>query len=234
MIKRTPSLLAIPQPSRRRFVHGLAVGGGMLSLAEFGRKAVAAGLAAPSTGAPVLRGRDFNLEVMETPVNFTGSARMATAINGSIPAPTLRWREGDEVTIRVTNRLREATSIHWHGIILPYQMDGVPGISFKPVSHREIPSPTGSRSSKAAPTGTTRTPACRRSPACTVPSSSSRAAAKPSRPTATTWCCCRTGPTKTRCGFSPSSRPRATTTTTTSQRPWTSSRKRRATASSRH
>jgi len=55
---------------------------------------------------------------------------MATAINGSIPAPTLRWREGDIVTIRVTNRLREATSIHWHGILLPFQMDGVPGISF--------------------------------------------------------------------------------------------------------
>ena len=54
---------------------------------------------------------------------------MAT-INGSIPQPTLRWREGDTVTIRVANKLRESTSIHWHGIILPYQMDGVPGISF--------------------------------------------------------------------------------------------------------
>jgi len=55
---------------------------------------------------------------------------MATTINGMLPGPTLRWREGDTVTVRVTNRLREHTSIHWHGIILPFQMDGVPGISF--------------------------------------------------------------------------------------------------------
>ena len=56
---------------------------------------------------------------------------MATTINGSIPAPTLRLKEGDDVTIRVTNKLSVPSSIHWHGIILPYQMDGVPGISFK-------------------------------------------------------------------------------------------------------
>jgi CopA family copper-resistance protein len=79
---------------------------------------------------PELRGTEFHLEVAELPVNYTGTPRLAVAINGSIPAPTLRWREGEEVTIRVSNRLREDTSIHWHGIILPYQMDGVPGISF--------------------------------------------------------------------------------------------------------
>ncbi|GAA3528756.1 copper resistance system multicopper oxidase [Zobellella aerophila] len=62
---------------------------------------------------------------------------MATTINGSIPAPTLRMREGDTVTIRVTNRLKEHTSIHWHGIILPYQMDGVPGISFPGIAPGE-------------------------------------------------------------------------------------------------
>ena len=129
MIKRQASLLALPQPSRRRFVHGLAAGGVMLGLAPWARPARAETHA--STGAaPVLRGTEFNLEVAESPVNFTGSPRMATTINGSIPAPTLRWREGDEITIRVTNRLRESTSIHWHGIILPFQMDGVPGISF--------------------------------------------------------------------------------------------------------
>ena len=101
----------------------------MLGLSPWSRPARAAG--ETSTGAaPVLRGTEFKLEVAESPVNFTGSPRMATTINGSIPAPTLRWREGDEITIRVTNRLRESTSIHWHGIILPYQMDGVPGISF--------------------------------------------------------------------------------------------------------
>jgi CopA family copper-resistance protein len=84
-----------------------------------------------STGsAQLLTGTEFNLEIGESPVNFTGSPRMATTVNGSLPAPTLRWREGDTVTIRVKNRLKEATSIHWHGIILPFEMDGVPGISF--------------------------------------------------------------------------------------------------------
>ncbi|MFC5608245.1 copper resistance system multicopper oxidase [Variovorax soli] len=115
---------------RRRFVQGLAAGGVMLGLSPFALPAHAArpGEAGPSV--PELSGTEFNLEVSELPVNFTGNARMAVAVNGSIPAPTLRWREGDEVTIRVTNKLREDTSIHWHGIILPFQMDGVPGISF--------------------------------------------------------------------------------------------------------
>ncbi|BBP04086.1 copper oxidase [Sulfuriferula plumbiphila] len=81
--------------------------------------------------AKVLTGTEFDLTIAETPINFTGTPRMATSINGSIPAPTLRWREGDTVTLRVTNRLAEDTSIHWHGILLPFQMDGVPGISFK-------------------------------------------------------------------------------------------------------
>ncbi len=80
--------------------------------------------------APVLSGTEFDLTIAETPVNFTGAPRMATTINGSIPGPTLRWRLGDTVTLRVTNRLPVDSSIHWHGILLPFQMDGVPGISF--------------------------------------------------------------------------------------------------------
>ena len=85
-----------------------------------------------------MRGTEFDLVIAESPVNFTGKPRMATTINGSLPAPTLRWREGDTVTIRVTNRLREHTSIHWHGIILPFEMDGVPGISFPGIAPGEI------------------------------------------------------------------------------------------------
>lgn len=124
---------SIPLPiaqKRRRFVQGLVAGGvlaGLPGLLQAGDVSAAQ----PVTGAaPVLRGTEIDLVVAESAVNFTGHPRMATTINGSIPAPTLRLREGDTITIRVTNRLREATSIHWHGIILPYQMDGVPGISF--------------------------------------------------------------------------------------------------------
>ncbi len=78
---------------------------------------------------PVLRGTDFDLDIAPTAVNFTGVPRVATLVNGSLPAPILRWREGDTVTLRVTNRLPETSSIHWHGIVLPSAMDGVPGIA---------------------------------------------------------------------------------------------------------
>jgi CopA family copper-resistance protein len=109
---------------RRRFVQGLAAGGALLGLPPALRAA-----GAPA-GVPELAGSEFDLVIAPLAVNFTGRPRIATAINGSIPAPTLRWRQGQEVTIRVTNRLAEPSSIHWHGILLPYRMDGVPGISF--------------------------------------------------------------------------------------------------------
>ena len=114
--------------SRRRFVRGVAVGG------------VAAGLgllrspntwALTSPGQPTVRGgTDFALDIVEAPVNFTGKGRLATTVSGSVPGPLLRWKEATTVTLRVTNRLRTPTSIHWHGIVLPFRMDGVPGISF--------------------------------------------------------------------------------------------------------
>jgi len=123
------------QLSRRRFVQGLATGGVLAATPAWLQAAVKGATALGS--APVLSGREIDLVIAETPVNFTGVTRMATTINGSIPAPTLRLREGDDVTIRVTNRLPVDTSIHWHGILLPYQMDGVPGISFKGIAPGE-------------------------------------------------------------------------------------------------
>lgn len=83
-----------------------------------------------SAVAEVLTGTEFDLTIDELPVNFTGKRRTATAVNGRVPGPLLRWKEGDTVTIRVTNRLKSPTSIHWHGMILPAGMDGVPGLSF--------------------------------------------------------------------------------------------------------
>ena len=116
--------------SRRRFVQGLAAGGVLAGLPGLVQAALADPAATSTGAAPVLSGTDIDLVIAESAVNFTGQPRLATTINGSIPAPTLRLREGDTVTIRVTNKLPVSTSIHWHGIILPYQMDGVPGISF--------------------------------------------------------------------------------------------------------
>lgn len=117
-------------PNRRRFVQGIAAGGVLASFPMLLNAESYPNKQATRGTAPVLTGQVIDLTVAESLVNFTGVTRVATTINGSIPAPTLRLREGDDVTIRVTNRLKVPTSIHWHGIILPYQMDGVPGISF--------------------------------------------------------------------------------------------------------
>jgi len=100
---------------RRRFVEGLALAAGM---AGFGR-------AMPARAATI------DLTVGTLPVNLTGRARTATVVNGALPGPTLRLREGDTATISVRNTLGEPTSIHWHGILLPNAMDGVPGLTFR-------------------------------------------------------------------------------------------------------
>lgn len=113
--------------SRRTFLKGLAAGGVLAGLGLWRQPVWALG----RPGQPgVLAGTQFDLTIDELPVNLTGRARTAIAINGSLPGPLLRWREGDTVTLRVRNRLREDTSIHWHGILLPANMDGVPGFSF--------------------------------------------------------------------------------------------------------
>lgn len=132
------SIVAGSAFSRRRFLEGLTYGGALSAFSPGLRTAWAEVSGLATTGTPdVLRGTAFDLMIAETPVNFTGSPRMATTINGSIPAPVLRWRQGDTVTLRVTNRLRESTSVHWHGILVPAAMDGVPGISYPGIAPGE-------------------------------------------------------------------------------------------------
>ena len=117
-------------PTRRTFVKGLAAGG-VLAAAGPWRTVPLRADRFERQAASELRGREFDLRIGEMPVNFTGGTRTAYTVNGSLPAPTLRWREGDEVTLRVHNTLDgRDTSIHWHGILLPANMDGVPGLSF--------------------------------------------------------------------------------------------------------
>jgi FtsP/CotA-like multicopper oxidase with cupredoxin domain len=111
--------------SRRRFVQGVA--GGLL-LGSPGWKLASASSEQPRS---VLSGTDFDLTIDRLAVNFTGAPRTAVALNGQVPAPTLRFREGETVTLRVTNRLPTTSSLHWHGLIVPADMDGVPGISFE-------------------------------------------------------------------------------------------------------
>ena len=71
----------------------------------------------------------FDLVLEHRMVDITGTARPAMTVNGQLPAPALRFREGEEVIVNVANRLREETSIHWHGLLLPSGQDGVPGVS---------------------------------------------------------------------------------------------------------
>ncbi|AZR25545.1 copper resistance system multicopper oxidase [Xanthomonas vasicola pv. arecae] len=113
--------------SRRRFVQGLALGG----IAAAGGLCRRDARAATPASTPVLRGGSQSLQIGRMPVNFTGRTRSAITVNQSLPAPTLRWREGDTVSVRVRNALTDQpTSVHWHGLLLPANMDGVPGMSF--------------------------------------------------------------------------------------------------------
>src|SRR5258707_4098964 len=127
--------------SRRRFVQGLA-GSGALAVVGAGRMGWTAGTGSTAVSnagdaGAVLSGTEFNLTIGALPVNFTGEPGIATAVNGRLPAPLLRWREGDTITLRVVNRLPTPTSIHWHGVIVPADMDGVPGLSFHGIAPGE-------------------------------------------------------------------------------------------------
>ncbi len=85
----------------------------------------------------ILSGNEFDLSIGATDVDFGGGRRTATVVNGRLPAPVLRWREGELVTLRVRNTLPATSSIHWHGILLPAAMDGVPGFSFDGIAPGE-------------------------------------------------------------------------------------------------
>ncbi|MCP1478992.1 CopA family copper-resistance protein [Pseudomonas chlororaphis] len=115
------------KPTRRSFIKGLAAGG---VLAGTGLWQQPLWARSEDGQLPALSGQQFDLFIGESQVNYSGTSRTAMTINGGLPGPLLRWREGDTVTIRVRNRLKEDTSIHWHGLILPANMDGVPGLSF--------------------------------------------------------------------------------------------------------
>ncbi|KRG36086.1 copper resistance system multicopper oxidase [Psychrobacter sp. P11G3] len=126
--------------NRRRFLTGSStlLGASMLStLPSIANSALGKGqqnIAVNSDKAdhivPILTGTEFDLYVSKQSAIVNGKKSMATLINDSLPAPTLKMREGDTVVIRVHNQMDESTSIHWHGLLVPFEMDGVPGISF--------------------------------------------------------------------------------------------------------
>jgi len=120
--------------SRRQFVQGMASAGAMAALA--GTDLAAFG-GTTQQSPTVLSGTHFELTLDTLPVNFTGRSTTATGVNCSSPGPTLRWREGDTVTLAVTNKLKVPSSIHWHGMRIPTAMDGVPGLSYPGIAPGE-------------------------------------------------------------------------------------------------
>jgi L-ascorbate oxidase len=88
------------------------------------------GLSLAATNAAPVSAGEYTLSVDSVEINTGDFTRTGIGYNGKTPGPVLRFKEGEDVTIKVTNNLNESTSIHWHGLILPYQQDGVPGISY--------------------------------------------------------------------------------------------------------
>ena len=115
---------------RRRFLKGTGLLGGGVALQAMLPVWAKSGPDANLSGLKALSGTEFDLHINATKHQIDGEFGKAILVNGQLPAPLLRWREGDQITLNVTNHLNADTSIHWHGILLPFQMDGVPGVTF--------------------------------------------------------------------------------------------------------
>jgi CopA family copper-resistance protein len=134
--RRSQSILTAPATSRRDVLRGtaaLAAGAAVQGLLPAYARAAAEGVAS-SPPEYLLGDAGYELVVDESLVSIDGRRTTATTINGTVPGPLLRFREGQNALLRVTNRLKQDTSIHWHGILVPPEMDGVPGISFPGIS----------------------------------------------------------------------------------------------------
>ena len=115
---------------RRTLLRGMGAAGGTAALAAWfpaWAQPVSAGIVRP---LPTLEGTDIALRVGHHMMMIDGRKSHAIGINGTVPAPLVRLKEGTKVRLSVTNDLDEDTSIHWHGLLVPFEMDGVPGVSF--------------------------------------------------------------------------------------------------------
>jgi CopA family copper-resistance protein len=116
-----------PVSHARRTLLKAMLGTGLLAMAG-GKRALAQVLAADSSGVPLHA--EYELHIAEKMVNFTGTPATATTINGTLPGTLLHLREGGDATIRVINHLKDATALHWHGLLVPNAQDGVPHVTF--------------------------------------------------------------------------------------------------------
>ena len=121
---------------RRQLLRGAAVTSGGLALAAYfpaWAQNVSTGLVAP---LPTVSGNDITLTIARQTMMIDGRASRAIGINGTVPAPLIRLREGQNARLTVINQLDEDSSIHWHGLLVPPQFDGVPGVSFPGIKSR--------------------------------------------------------------------------------------------------
>ncbi len=124
------------RPDRRTLLK-VAGGAGLASLTSLLPAWAQSGSPGVAPTIPTLTGNELVLSAGHTPFSVGGRTGHAITVNGTLPAPLLRMREGQNVRLAVTNTLDEDTSIHWHGLLLPFQMDGVPGVSFPGIRPRE-------------------------------------------------------------------------------------------------
>ena len=121
---------------RRQLMRGAALAGGGFAIAGWmpaWAQGASPGLAAP---LPVVSGEDITLRIARQTMTIDGRPSRAIGINGTVPAPLLRLREGQNVRLHVVNDLDEDSSIHWHGVLVPPRFDGVPGVSFPGIPPR--------------------------------------------------------------------------------------------------
>ena len=121
---------------RRALLRGAALAGGTAALARWmpaWAQTISPGLAA----APALSGADITLRVAHQTLTVDGRSSHAIAVNGTVPAPLIRLREGQQARLHVVNDLDEETSVHWHGILLPNGMDGVGGLNQRAIKPGE-------------------------------------------------------------------------------------------------
>ncbi len=115
---------------RRDFLRVAALtgaGAGLLTALPAWARPVSGGLVRP---LPTVSGSDIALTIGEVTLRVDGKSVRGVGVNGTVPAPLVRLKEGQRVRLRVTNTLKQESSIHWHGLLVPFEMDGVPGVSF--------------------------------------------------------------------------------------------------------
>ena len=122
---------------RRQLLRGATLMGGGLALSALLPGWAQSATAGSGPTLPTLSGPNIDLRIGHSTLNVDGRPGHAVTINGTVPGPLLRLKEGQNVRLAVTNDLDEDTSIHWHGLLVPFQMDGVPGVSFPGIKPRQ-------------------------------------------------------------------------------------------------